>query len=183
MRFSKELDFLGITIHTATGKVTKIDGALRALMGEMYLENLALHVRRGLEGVIRDGRHAGGRAYGYSIVPGWPGELVIDDAQARIVPRIFAHFVAGAAPRALAAELNADRIAAPRGNRKRSARLQCGTCKESGSCTNSRKVNRDAIEAAVFAELKDELSNPIAITEYIKAYNDERRRLAREAGD
>jgi site-specific DNA recombinase len=25
----KELDFLGITIHTATGKVTKIDGALR----------------------------------------------------------------------------------------------------------------------------------------------------------
>jgi site-specific DNA recombinase len=37
----KELDFLGITIHTATGKVTKIDGALRALMGEMYLENLA----------------------------------------------------------------------------------------------------------------------------------------------
>jgi site-specific DNA recombinase len=69
------------------------------------------------------------------------------------------------------------------GNRKRSARLQCGTYKESGSCTNSRKVNRDAIEAAVFAGLKDELSNPIAITEYIKAYNDERRRLAREAGD
>jgi site-specific DNA recombinase len=291
----KELDFLGITIHTATGKVTKIDGALRALMGEMYLENLALHVRRGLEGVIRDGRHAGGRAYGYSIVPGSPGELVIDDAQAGIVQRIFARFVAGVTPRAIAAELNADRIAAPRGtrwnastingnnarghgmllnelyagrivwnkvrmvkdpttgkrisrinakeqhriteapqlriiddvtwnaaqaiklkrshlgatqsraprrplsgllrcgscgggmvsigNRKRSARLQCGTYKESGSCTNSRKVNRDVIEAAVFAGLKDELSNPIAITEYIKAYNDERRRLAREAGD
>jgi site-specific DNA recombinase len=69
------------------------------------------------------------------------------------------------------------------GNRKRSARLQCGTFKESGSCTNSRKVSRDAIEAAVFAGLKDELSNPIAITEYIKAYNDERRRLARAAGD
>jgi site-specific DNA recombinase len=97
--------------------VTKIDGALRALMGEMYLENLALHVRRGLEGVIRDGRHAGGRAYGYSIVPRSPGELVIDDAQARIVQRIFARFVAGITPRAIAAELNADRIAAPRGTR------------------------------------------------------------------
>ena len=69
------------------------------------------------------------------------------------------------------------------GNHKRTARLQCGTHKESGSCTNSRKVNRDAIEAAVFAGLKDELANPIAITEYVKAYNDERRRLAREAGD
>jgi DNA invertase Pin-like site-specific DNA recombinase len=91
----KELDFLGITIHTATGKVTKIDGALRALMGEMYLENLALHVRRGLEGTIRDGRHADGRAYGYFIVPGSPGDLVIDDAQAKIVQQIFARFVAG----------------------------------------------------------------------------------------
>jgi site-specific DNA recombinase len=69
------------------------------------------------------------------------------------------------------------------GNHKRTARLQCGTHKESGSCTNSRKVNRDAIEAAVFAGLKDELANPIAITEYIKVYNEERRRLAREAGD
>ena len=48
------------------------------------------------------------------------------------------------------------------GNHKRTARLQCGTHKESGSCTNSRKVNRDAIEAAVFAGLKDELANPIA---------------------
>ena len=60
------------------------------------------------------------------------------------------------------------------GDRKGSARL---------SCTNGRRVNRDAIEAAVFAGLKDELSNPIAITEYIKAHNDERRRLARDAGD
>jgi len=60
------------------------------------------------------------------------------------------------------------------GDRKGSGRL---------SCTNGRRVNRDAIEAAVFAGLKDELSNPIAITEYIKAHNDERRRLAREAGD
>ena len=65
--------------------------------------------------MIRDGSHAGGRAYGYSIVPGSPGELVIDDVQARIVQRIFARFVAGVTPRAIAAELNADCIAAPRG--------------------------------------------------------------------
>jgi site-specific DNA recombinase len=36
----KRLDFLGIAIHTASGKVGKLDGALRALMGEMFLENL-----------------------------------------------------------------------------------------------------------------------------------------------
>ena len=30
----KRLDFLGITLHTATGKVGTIDGTLRALMSE-----------------------------------------------------------------------------------------------------------------------------------------------------
>ncbi|MBB5046979.1 site-specific DNA recombinase [Rhodopseudomonas rhenobacensis] len=132
----KELDFLGITIHTAPGKVTKIDGALRALMGGMYLENLALHVRRGLEGVIRDGRHAGGRAYGYSIVPGSPGELVIDDAQAKIVQRIFARFVAGVTPRAIAAELNADRIAAPRGTRWNASTIKGNNARGHGMLLN-----------------------------------------------
>jgi len=138
----KELDFLGITIHTATGKVTKIDGALRALMGEMYLENLALHVRRGLEGVIRDGRHAGGRAYGYSIVPGSPGELVIDDAQAEIVRRIFARFVAGATPRAIAAELNADRIAPPRGARWNASTINGNNARGHGMLLNELYVGR-----------------------------------------
>jgi len=70
----KRLDFLGIAIHTASGKVGKLDGALRALMGEMFLENLVVHTRRGLEAVVRSGRHAGGRAYGYRAVAGKPCE-------------------------------------------------------------------------------------------------------------
>lgn len=291
----KRLDFLGITIHTATGKVGRLDGALRALMGEMYLENLALHVRRGLEGVVRSGRHAGGRAYGYRTVPGKPGELVVDDAEADVVRRIFRMFVDGATPRAIAAALNADRVPPPRGDRwnastingnaarghgmllneiyvgrivwnkvrmvkdpatgKRvsrpnlaalhrhaeapqlrliddatwkaaqaikqrrshvgatqsraplrplsgllkcgscgggmtsigrangSARLQCSTFHESGTCSNSRRVSRDAIERAVFEGLREELTNPAGIAEYVKVYNAERRRLARTAGD
>jgi site-specific DNA recombinase len=61
----KRLDFLGVKIHTATGPVGKLDGALRALMGEMHIENLVIRTRHGMEGVLRDGRHAGGRAYGY----------------------------------------------------------------------------------------------------------------------
>ena len=84
----KRLDFLGIAIHTASGKVGKLDGALRALMGEMFLENLVVHTRRGLESVIRDGRYAGGRAYGYRAIAGKPGELEIDQAEAEIVRRL-----------------------------------------------------------------------------------------------
>ncbi|MFK4581091.1 recombinase family protein [Bradyrhizobium ottawaense] len=111
----KRLDFLGIHIHTANGKVTKIDGALRALMGEMYVENLALHTRRGLEGVIRDGRHAGGRAYGYRAVPGKPGELEIVAEEAAIVREIFVDYIGGKTPRQIAHDLNKRRERPPRG--------------------------------------------------------------------
>jgi site-specific DNA recombinase len=291
----KRLDFLGIGIHTASGKVGRLDGALRAMMGEMYLENLAIHVRRGLEGVVRDGRHAGGRAYGYAAVPGRPGELVINEAEAATVRTIFADFVAGRTPRAIAAALNASGVPPPRGNRwnastingnaarghgmllneiyvgrivwnkvrmikdpatgKRVSRpnavsayrtaeapalrivdddlwqkaqaikaqrshagsakartpkrplsglLRCGSCgagmasigttkgthrvqcsahKESGVCGNGRKVSRDAIERAVFEGLRAELLQPAAITEYVRVYNAERRRLAKGNGD
>src|SRR5262245_19918938 len=81
----KRLDFIGIIIHTAGGKVGKLDGALRALMGEMFIENLALHTRRGMDGVIRDGRHAGGRAYSYRAMPGSPGKLEIVEHEADVV--------------------------------------------------------------------------------------------------
>ena len=68
----KHLDHLGVAIHTASGRVGKFDGALRALTSEMFIENLVLHTRRGLKGVISDGRHAGGRAVGYRAVLGKP---------------------------------------------------------------------------------------------------------------
>jgi len=113
----RRLDFLGIGLHTITGQVGEMDGALRALMGEHFLKNLAVHTRRGLEAVVRSGRNAGGRAYGYRPVPGKPGQLTIDDAEAEIVRRIFREFIEGATPRAIAVGLNADRIAAPRGTR------------------------------------------------------------------
>jgi site-specific DNA recombinase len=111
----RSLDHLGIEIHTATGKVGKIDGALRALMGELFIENLALHTRRGLEGVIRDGRHAGGRAFGYRAIPGKPGELEIVEAEAEIVRKIFVDYVAGKTPRAIARALNERNVRPARG--------------------------------------------------------------------
>jgi len=50
--------------------------------------------------------------------------------------------------------------------------------RESGTCSNGRKVSRSAIEALVFEGLRDELAHPEAIAEYVKTYNEERRRLA-----
>lgn len=292
----KRLDFLGITIHTATGQVTRMDGALRALMSEMFLENLAMHTRRGLEGVIRSGRHAGGRAYGYRAVEGKPGELAIVESEADIIREIFTRYAAGETPRDIAQDLNRRNIAPPRGPRwnastingnlarghgillndiysgrivwnrvrmikdprtgKRVSRinpkeshrtadaahlrivdaelwarvqtikqiksvphpestrrpkrvlsglLKCGTCgggmssvgndrhgkpriqcsahNESGSCNNGRKVSLTAVETKTLDGLHHHLMSPVYIAEYVKAYNEERRNLARTDGD
>lgn len=112
----KKLEFLGIAIHCQGGIVSKIDGSLRALMGEMFLENLVAHIRRGMAGVVREGRHTGGRAYGYRPTA-TPGALAIEPDEADVVRRIFEAYAKGDVPRAIAAALNRDGVKAPRGAR------------------------------------------------------------------
>jgi hypothetical protein len=68
-----------------------------------------------MSGAVREGRRAGGLPYGYAPVPGRPGELTIEDAQADIVRRIFDEFLAGKSARAICIGLNRQGIASPRG--------------------------------------------------------------------
>src|SRR5664280_2042655 len=77
----------------------------------------ARKVRRGMAGVVRDGRSAGGRAYGYRPVLGKPGELEIVASEADTIRRIFAVYAAGVAPRTIATTLNNEAVAPPRGAR------------------------------------------------------------------
>ncbi|MGY8634298.1 recombinase family protein [Bradyrhizobium sp. 14AA] len=293
----KRLDFLRITLHTVSGRVGAIDGALRALMSEQFIENLRVHTRRGLEGVLRDGRHAGGRAYGYRAVRDKPGQLEIVEEEAEIVRRIFADYVAGMTPRQIAHDLNKRGVRPPRGRqwngstinghvargggmilndlyagrivwnkvrmvkdpttgkrlsrsnpkeqykivpaphlriiddetfkaaqrikieRRRDATpttaqqarapkrvfsglLRCGSCgggmssvgsdrkglrvqcsayRESGSCDNGRRVYLDEIEALAIKGLRQHLTLPELLTDYVDAYNTERKRLKKEA--
>jgi site-specific DNA recombinase len=112
----KRLAFLSIKIHTAHGgEISQIEGSVRAMMSAHYLENLQHKVRRGLAGVVRSGRHAGGRSYGYRLMPGKPGELVIADDEAAVIRRIFDEYLSGRTPREIAHGLNDDGIPAPRG--------------------------------------------------------------------
>ena len=66
-------------------------------MNALFLKDLALKIRRGLEGRVRQGRSGGGLCYGYDVVrkldaPGEPvhGGREINEAEAAIVRRIFA---------------------------------------------------------------------------------------------
>jgi site-specific DNA recombinase len=114
----KRLTFLGIKIHTVHGgEISNIEGSVRAMLSALYLENLAHKTRRGLAGVVSQGRHPGGRVYGYRSVLGRPGELEIDDDQAAVVRRIFQEYAAGRTPRDIARDLTREGIPAPRGGR------------------------------------------------------------------
>ncbi|XAZ26353.1 recombinase family protein (plasmid) [Sinorhizobium sp. B11] len=68
-----------------------------------------------MTGIVRSGRNAGGKAYGYRPVQGKKGELEIVEEEAGVVRRIFELYVGGIGPRSIAAMLNDDRLPAPRG--------------------------------------------------------------------
>jgi site-specific DNA recombinase len=64
---------------------------------------------------------------------------------------------------------------------RKGVRVQCSTYKESGSCTNSRRVYLDDIEALAIKGLRQHLVHPEVITEFVDAYNAERKRLKKDA--
>jgi hypothetical protein len=112
----RRLSFLGVDLCAVhDGKADTVTIGLRGLVGQLFREDGAKKVKRGMAGVIRDGRHAGGRSYGYRPTPGEPGRLQIVDDEAEIVRRIFAAYAGGKSPRDIAGDLNRDGVAPPRG--------------------------------------------------------------------
>ena len=112
----KRLTFYGIEIRAVhEGSVDTVLVGLRGLVGQLYREDGVRKIRRGMAGVIRANRHAGGRAYGYAPLPGERGRLTIAHHEAEIVRRIFNEYVGGATPREVAHALNRDGIRPPRG--------------------------------------------------------------------
>lgn len=114
---------LGIAIVTESeGTVDETKVGMKSTFNAVTLKDLAAKVRRGLSGVAREGRHAGGRVYGYRRVRQLTatGELMkglieIEPEEAEVVRRIFREYAAGASPRAIAARLNSESLPGPRG--------------------------------------------------------------------
>jgi site-specific DNA recombinase len=143
----KRLTFHGVAIMTPVdGVVSRLTDGIKAAIDAHQLEDLKVMIRRGMAGVVRDGRHAGGRIYGYRTVPGLPGvkgkrdsdrgRLEIVDTEAAIVRRIFTEYLGGNTARTIAARLNAEGVSPPRGaywrastinghNQRKTGILQC----------------------------------------------------------
>jgi site-specific DNA recombinase len=119
----KHLSFSGVALFTlAEGAINELHVGLKGTMNALYVKDLAQKTRRGLEGRVRQGRSGGGLCYGYNVVREFDarGELVhggrkINEAEALVVQRIFKAFAAGKSPRAIAHELNVERVPGPGG--------------------------------------------------------------------
>lgn len=139
----EQMNFAEIEIHTiADGLTTEMHIGLKGTMSALFLKGLAQKVRRGLGGVVRQGRNPGGDLYGYTPRKGEPGVLDINPETSAIVKRIFEEYVAGASPRVIAAALNADNIPAPRGGQWNASTINGNTARGQGLLLNERFVGR-----------------------------------------
>jgi site-specific DNA recombinase len=119
----KQLAFAGVTLVTLSeGEINELHVGLKGTMNALFLKDLRLKVRRGLEGRVRNGRSGGGIAYGYEVTREYDshGEPVrggrkINLHEAQIVVRIFKEFAAGRSPRAIAKQLNSEGVTGPFG--------------------------------------------------------------------
>jgi site-specific DNA recombinase len=119
----KRLRFAGVHLFTlAEGEISELHVGLKGTMNALFLKDLKVKVKRGLTGRVKQGRSAGGLAYGYRVVRELDehGELIrggrrIEEAEAQAVRRIFEMFASGKSPRMIAKILNTDGIPGPHG--------------------------------------------------------------------
>ena len=134
----KRLSFAGIRICAVhEGEVTTVLVGLRGLVGQLYREDNAHKVRRGLRGRFGDGIMIGRPPYGYRLAAGQVGQREIAPAEAAVLTRIFTDYVAGRSPRAIAAALNAEGVPPPETGRGwHAASLQGNARRGSGILRN-----------------------------------------------
>jgi site-specific DNA recombinase len=119
----EELESYGVRYVTVNqGEANSMKVGVAALVSVMQLEEGAKKTRRGLEGVVRSGRSAGGCAYGYDVRLSYDdrGERIrglreINPVEAAVVVRIFETYADGVSPLAIAAMLNAQGVPGPTG--------------------------------------------------------------------
>src|SRR5581483_8823389 len=106
-------------------KGAKVQFSVKALMSDLYLDDLRDKTLRGMEGRAHAGLATGGRLLGYRSIPqlgpdGKPASyrIEIDPEPAAIVRRIFAEYLKGHSKHGIARMLNRDGVLAPRDKTK-----------------------------------------------------------------
>jgi len=117
----KRLKHADIELHTLNGGVIdNMKAGLSGIIDSEFLKNLVVGIKRGQNGLVREGMFPGTVTYGYDRVEVSPGIFkpavrVINEQQAEIVRRIFTEYANGSSPRKIAAGLTRDGIPTPGG--------------------------------------------------------------------
>ncbi|AGT09983.1 recombinase family protein [Paracoccus aminophilus] len=111
----KRLSFAGVEIMAVhEGVASTVTVGLRGLVGQLFREDNARKIRRGLSGRVSQGLSAGGRAFGYRPHPNEKGRLLIQEEEAVVIRRIFREFSEGRSPIDIAVNLTRDGCPMPR---------------------------------------------------------------------
>jgi site-specific DNA recombinase len=108
-------NFHNVKIVTIGGEVSDLQLTFDGHSNADMLKKLAIRVKRGHDGIAREGLIPGRPPYGYDCVEHKPGVKVINRVQAKIVTRIFEEYVSEKSPRRIAADLMRDKIPSPSG--------------------------------------------------------------------
>jgi site-specific DNA recombinase len=141
----EELQFLGAHVLTCDGIDTRREGfemllAVKGAMSKMEVKITGRRIHRTLDGLVRQGKNAGGKTFGYRPVPlfdpvrtdAYGRPLVIGARrevvreQAAIVLEIFEQYASGWSPRKIAEGLNARGIPSPGSTWQRTIRRKDG---------------------------------------------------------
>jgi site-specific DNA recombinase len=102
--------------------------AVHGLVDSLYIKELGKKTHRGLEGRALKGLHTGGRCFGYRNASSEEGvHLVIDEAEAVVVVRIFEWSANGMSLKAIARKLNAEGVPSPRPRKGKQRATWCPT--------------------------------------------------------
>ena len=141
--FYKHLSFHGIELVTLSeGRIDELHVGLKGTMNALFLKDLAIKTRRGLEGRVREGRSGGGISYGYALVAGDVGARRIHEAEAEVTRRIFSDYAGGRGPRGIARALNAEGIPGPHGREWRDTAIRGHVLRGTGILNNELYVGR-----------------------------------------
>lgn len=138
----KRLTFMGVEIIAVhDGRADALQVGIRGLVSSLWITDLKHKIRRGMQGRVKDGKLAGGRAYGYRPTH-IPGKPQIIEEEAAVIRRIFADYLAGIPPRDIAHALNADDIPGPRGAKWTAATINGNTKRGHGILQNPLYAGR-----------------------------------------
>jgi DNA invertase Pin-like site-specific DNA recombinase len=134
--------FHGVKMMTVdVGEVGLLHVGMQGTMSALFLEGLAVKIKRGQRGAFERGQSPGGLAYGYK-VGATTGSRVIDITQAGIIRRIFQDYNAGQSPRSISKVLNSEMAPSPQGGPWRASLIVGSRKRGNGILHNELYIGR-----------------------------------------